>query len=78
MSEDEKRRIIAEAIAEARPAIQADGGDIELLAVRGPRVEVRLSGKCLSCGLAGQTLGGIRRKLMSRLDTPVMVVPIVA
>lgn len=78
MSEEERRRIIAQAIAEARPAIQADGGDIELLAVRGQRVEVRLSGKCLSCALAGQTLGGIRRKLMSKLNTPVMVIPIVA
>ena len=78
MSEEERRRIIAQAIAEARPSIQADGGDIELLAVRGQRVEVRLSGKCLSCALAGQTLGGIRRKLMSKLNTPVMVIPIVA
>ncbi len=78
MSEDERLRIIADTIAEVRPTIQADGGDIELLAVRGQRVEVRLSGKCLSCGLAGQTLGGIRRKLLQVLDAPVMVVPMIA
>jgi Fe-S cluster biogenesis protein NfuA len=78
MSDDQKRRIIAEAIAQARPAIQADGGDIEFVALRGQRVEVRLSGKCLSCALAGQTLGAIRRKLLNLLDTPVMVVPVIS
>lgn len=78
MSEDEKLAIIAAAIADARPTIQADGGDIEFLGVKGRRVEVRLSGKCLTCALAGQTLGSIRRKLMGVLDTPVMVVPIMA
>jgi Fe-S cluster biogenesis protein NfuA len=78
MSEDERQRIIADMIAQARPAIQADGGDIELIAVKDQRVEVKLTGKCLTCALAGQTLGGIRRKLMGVLDTPVMVVPIMA
>jgi Fe-S cluster biogenesis protein NfuA len=78
MSEDERQRIIADMIAQARPAIQADGGDIELIAVKGQRVEVKLTGKCLTCALAGQTLGAIRRKLMGVLDTPVMVVPVLA
>lgn len=76
MSDDEKLRIIAQIIAEARPGIQADGGDIEFLGLRGQRVEVRLTGKCLTCALAGQTLGSIRRKLLQVLDQPVMVVPI--
>jgi NifU-like protein len=76
MSEDERMRLILRTIAEARPAIQADGGDIEFLAFRGHRVEVRLSGQCLTCALAGQTLGAIRRKLIQALDQPVMVVPI--
>jgi Fe-S cluster biogenesis protein NfuA len=78
MSEVEKLRLIVKAIAQARPAIQADGGDIEFVALRGQRVEVRLSGKCLSCALAGQTLGAIRRKLLNLLDAPVMVVPVIS
>ena len=77
-SDEEKLRLIAETIAQARPAIQADGGDIEFVALRGQRVEVRLTGKCLSCALAGQTLGGIRRKLLNVLDAPVMVVPVIS
>jgi Fe-S cluster biogenesis protein NfuA len=78
MSEDEKLGVIAQCIDEARPAIRADGGDIELLGVNGQRVEVKLTGKCLTCGLAGQTLGAIRRKILQRLDHPYMVVPIMA
>jgi Fe-S cluster biogenesis protein NfuA len=74
--EEERRRLILQTIAEARTAIQADGGDIEFLGLRGHRVEVRLTGKCLTCALAGQTLGAIRRKLVEALDQPVMVVPI--
>jgi Fe-S cluster biogenesis protein NfuA len=72
----DKLAVIAEIVAEARPAIQADGGDIEFLGLRGQRVEVRLTGKCLTCALAGQTLGRIRRRLVEALDEPVMVVPI--
>lgn len=76
--DEEKLRVILQTIAEARPGIQADGGDIEFLGLRGQRVEVRLTGKCLTCALAGQTLGAIRRKLVRALDEPVMVVPIMA
>ncbi|WP_408887478.1 hypothetical protein [Rhodopila globiformis] len=36
---------------------------------------MRLSGRCTTCSSAGQTLGGIRRRLMQVLDGPVMVVP---
>ncbi len=62
-------------LSEARPAIEADGGDIEFVAIEGMRVKVRLGGKCHSCALAMQTLGGIRRKLMLALNEPVLVVP---
>jgi Fe-S cluster biogenesis protein NfuA len=78
MSEEEMLGVIAQCIEEARPAIRADGGDIEFLGVKGQRVEVRLTGKCLTCALAGQTLGGIRKRILQRLDKPLMVVPIMA
>lgn len=76
MTDAERLEIITAAIAEARPAIQKDGGDIHLVAVDGDRVKVALKGACMGCALAGQTLGGIRRKLLQVLDTPVMVVPV--
>jgi Fe-S cluster biogenesis protein NfuA len=78
MSDDEILAVIAQCIDEARPGIKADGGDIELLGVRGQRVEVKLSGKCLTCALAGQTLGALRKKIMQRIDRPLMVVPVMA
>jgi len=77
MSDDELA-IIAQCIDEARPGIQSDGGDIEFLGVKGQRVEVKLTGKCLTCALAGQTLGALRKKIMQRIDRPLMVVPIMA
>jgi Fe-S cluster biogenesis protein NfuA len=75
MTAEERLRIIKETIAEVRPVALADGGDIELVAIEGHRVKVRLTGCCSTCSMAMFTLGGIRRLLMKRLDAPVMVVP---
>lgn len=76
MTDAERLEIITATIAEARPALQRDGGDITLVAVEGDRVKVTLTGACMGGTLAGQTLGGIRRRLMQILGIPVMVVPV--
>jgi Fe-S cluster biogenesis protein NfuA len=39
-----------------RPFLQADGGDIELLAVDGNSADVRLTGMCAGCPSAHMTL----------------------
>jgi len=39
------RRVEA-VLAQVRPALQADGGDIELVAVEGQNARVRLKGAC--------------------------------
>jgi Fe-S cluster biogenesis protein NfuA len=39
-----------------RPFLQADGGDIELLAVAGNSADVRLTGMCAGCPSALMTL----------------------
>jgi Fe-S cluster biogenesis protein NfuA len=75
MTDDERLKNITDTLAAARPAIQADGGDIEFVTFDNDRVRVRLSGRCLGCALAMQTLGGIRRQLLPLLDRPVLVVP---
>jgi NifU-like protein len=67
--------IIAAVIEELRPAVQRDGGDLELVTVEDNKVFVRLSGACTTCSLAGQTLGGIRRRLMAELGMPLWVLP---
>ena len=39
-----------------RPFLQADGGDIELIAVSGNSADVRLTGMCAGCPSAHMTL----------------------
>lgn len=39
-----------------RPALQADGGDVELVDVQGGVVKVRLTGACGGCPMAMLTL----------------------
>lgn len=41
---------------EIRPQIQADGGDVQLVAVEGNVVKVRLVGHCAGCPMATMTL----------------------
>ncbi len=45
-SHDAFARQVATALDKIRPALQADGGDIELLAVEGPDARIRLKGAC--------------------------------
>ena len=47
---------VEKALATIRPALQADGGDIELVAVENGVVKVRLQGACGSCPMAAITL----------------------
>lgn len=57
---------ILEVLDSIRPAIQADGGDVEFLAYREEEgvVEVRLVGACESCPISLMTLKeGIERRL---------------
>ena len=76
MDENLRLQIIADVIESVRPRIQQDNGDIELVSVDGLFVRVRLTGACVSCALAGQTLGGVRRELMAALNEPVRIVPV--
>jgi NifU-like protein len=75
MTEDARRKIIEDTLAELRPAVQQDGGDIELVVIQDDVVRVRLTGACTHCAMAGQTLGGLRRMINQRLDVPVRVLP---
>ena len=51
-----------------RPALQADGGDVELVDIDGGVVKVRLLGACGGCPMATMTLkGGIEAALKERI-----------
>jgi len=55
-------------IEEIRPALQADGGDVELVDVKDGVVSVRLTGACGGCPMSTMTLKmGIERLLRQKL-----------
>ena len=61
MSESVETRVKA-ALAEIKPQIQADGGDIELVAIENGIVKVRLRGSCVGCPMSALTLkAGVER-----------------
>ena len=47
---------MAFAIEEVRLAIQADGGDLALVSIKGGTVKVSLHGACRHCAMANSTL----------------------
>jgi len=47
---------IKKALDEIRPALQADGGDVEYVGLEGDVVKVRLTGACGGCPMATITL----------------------
>ncbi|NOZ96130.1 MAG: NifU family protein [Acidobacteria bacterium] len=47
---------VAVALAEVRPVLVADGGDVELVEIRGAEVVLRLTGACRHCPMAPSTL----------------------
>ena len=69
---------VAEVIELIRPSIQADGGDIELVAVdEDGIVSVRFLGACIGCPSLDMTLqGGVEVMLKTRVDGVTAVRPI--
>ncbi len=60
---------VEKALELIRPALQADGGDVELVEVSGDGVvKVRLKGACGSCPMSTMTLKmGIERTLKEKV-----------
>ena len=56
------------ALAKIRPALQADGGDVELVGVDDGVVKVSLTGACAGCPMSTMTLKvGIERILKEEI-----------
>jgi len=65
------------ALGEIRPALQADGGDVELVDVEDGVVKVRLTGACGSCPMATMTLRfGVEKVLKERIPEIKQVVTV--
>ena len=67
MSETIEKKVQA-ALAEIRPQIQADGGDIDLVAIENDTVKVRLRGACAGCPMSTLTLKqGVERLIKQKV-----------
>lgn len=66
---DSMKEKVEAALAEVRPALQRDGGDVELVEVTDDSVaKVRLTGACRGCPMAQMTLQmGIERVLKEKI-----------
>jgi Fe-S cluster biogenesis protein NfuA len=61
-------RDVSAALQEVRPALQMDGGDVELVGVEDGVVQVRLLGACGGCPMATMTLVGfVEERLKQRV-----------
>lgn len=59
---------VEETLGKIRPALQRDGGDVELVAVEGDVVKIRLTGACGGCPMSQMTLKmGIERILKKEI-----------
>ena len=71
-----QRILIIEQVLEGlRPALKADGGDVQLIDVEGKNIYVNLIGACNGCQMAAMTLGGVQQKLIETLGEFVKVIP---
>ena len=56
------------ALAQIRPSLQADGGDVELVEVSDGVVKLKLTGACAGCPMSTMTLQlGIQRILQEQV-----------
>lgn len=79
MTNIQKIKLIEETLdREIKPALQKDGGDIELIDVDGNTVLVRLGGTCAACSASEITLKHYVESKLQELVTPELVVEEVA
>lgn len=65
---------VQKAIAEIRPNLQADGGDIELVSVEDGTVKVKLKGACAGCPMSTMTVKvGVENYLRKKIPQVVKV-----
>ncbi len=68
---------VKKVLAQIRPNLQADGGDVELVNVNAGVVTVKLTGACGGCPMATMTLkNGIERVLKEQVPEVKQVVSV--
>lgn len=69
-------KVVESVLDEIRPAVIADGGNIQLVDIEDDMVFVSMSGSCSSCGLSGLTLATIENKVSQALGVAITVFPV--
>ena len=71
----ELKEQVEKALGDIRPALQADGGDVEIMDIKGTLVYCTLKGACSNCMGATQTLKMmIERSLKDQVDERIRVI----
>jgi Fe-S cluster biogenesis protein NfuA len=72
-----KESQILDVLDQIRPALHADGGDVEFLGFKDGVVQLRLMGACESCPISMVTLkDGIERRLRSAVPEVMEVIAV--
>jgi NifU-like protein len=66
---------IEQVLESLRPALMADGGDVELVEIIGNTAYVNMTGACNGCQMASMTISGIQQRLMEVMGEFIKVVP---
>lgn len=65
---------ITSRLEELRAVLQADGGDLEIVAIEGKTVKLKLRGACGGCPHAAMTIkGGLERILREEIDPEITI-----
>lgn len=68
---------VEKALDKIRPMLQRDGGNVELVAVEGDVVKVKLTGACRGCPMSQMTLkGGVERVIKQEIPEVTEVVAV--
>ncbi len=71
------RERVEAALAEIRPQLQADGGDIEIVDVSDGTVKVKLTGACSGCPMAEMTMReGVERIIKKQVPEVAEVIAV--
>lgn len=74
MMHEERLHQVQAVLEELRPAIQLDGGDIELVAIHENIVQIRLKGACVGCPFSFYTVKmGIEQRIKEKVPSIVRV-----
>ncbi len=71
---DELTGKITKRVEELRAVLQEDGGDLEIVAIEGKTVKLKLRGACGGCPHAAMTIkGGLERILREEIDPEITI-----